>query len=211
MENFTLFSQLHKMYSNLLSISPNDFLNKIKTNEYNRNFMNDNNDEPLLSLVGSIDDLITGRLPNIKVVQNLELDRYMGQWYEIARFNSSFQPKEMVSSEALYEMKDGLITVKNTGIYKDGRKEVIRGLVSSKYPEKNIGKLNVSFFPPFNGDYWIIMLADDYRYSVVTSPNGKLLWILAREQNLSKTDLNFILNKLTELEYDISKLNWRGD
>lgn len=208
--NYTLFSQIQKTYLNLLSLSPKDFLKKIKVNDYSKKFMDENNDEPLLSLVGSIEDLLTGRLPNIKVIQNLDINKYMGQWYEIARFDSSFEPKEVISAEAFYELDNGLIKVRNTGVYKDGRREVINGVASSKYSETNIGKLNVSFFPPFTGDYWIIMLADDYRYSVVTSPNGKFLWILGREETISESDRTDILSKLTELEYDVSKLNWRG-
>ena len=208
--NYTLFSQIQKTYLNLLSLSPKDFLKKIKVNDYSKKFMDENNDEPLLSLVGSIEDLLTGRLPNIKVIQNLDINKYMGQWYEIARFDSSFEPKEVISAEAFYELDNGLIKVRNTGVYKDGRREVINGVASSKYSETNIGKLNVSFFPPFTGDYWIIMLADDYRYSVVTSPNGKFLWILGREETISESDRIDILSKLTELEYDVSKLNWRG-
>lgn len=209
MSHYTLFSQLNKIFSNPIPLQ--ELILKLKTNNYSKNFMDDNNDEPLLTILGAIDDYFTGRKPNIKVIENLDLNKYLGKWYEIARYDSFFEPKEIISSEALYEKKDGIITVTNTGFYKDGRKETIRGTVKSTYSESNIGKLDVSFFPPFVGNYWIIILADDYSYSVVTSPNKNLLWILAREKQLSVESKQLILNKLTELEYDISKLNWRND
>jgi len=69
-------------------------------------------------------------------------------------------------------------------------------------------KLRVTFFWPFYGDYWVVMLADDYRYSVVGDPSGHYLWILARNNRLDDMDKKTILSGLPALGYDPDKLYW---
>ena len=69
-------------------------------------------------------------------------------------------------------------------------------------------KLKVSFFWPFYGDYWIIMLANNYSYAVVSEPTKVYLWILSRDKELPKDTKNMILEKLKKLDFDTSKLIW---
>ena len=66
----------------------------------------------------------------------------------------------------------------------------------------------MSFFRPFYGDYWVLMLGDNYQYSVVGDPSRKYLWILSRTKVLSDADKKSILNRLPALGYDASKLYW---
>ena len=74
--------------------------------------------------------------------------------------------------------------------------------------DSNNSKLEMSFFRPFYGDYWVLMRGDNYQYSVVGDPNRKYLWILSRTKILSNADKKSILNRLSVLGYDASKLYW---
>ena len=69
-------------------------------------------------------------------------------------------------------------------------------------------KLKVSFFRPFYGDYWVLILDENYEYVVVGTPNREYLWILARDKKLPLKIQNDILEKLPSLGFDISKLLW---
>ena len=122
----------------------------------------------------------------LTTVEKVDVDRYLGRWYEIARFPNSFE-KECEGVTADYARRDdGMISVINTcrkGAT-DGKKEVANGRARIVDPVTN-SKLEVSFFGPFWGDYWIIGLAEDYSLSLVGEPSGRYLWILSRTPELS--------------------------
>lgn len=210
MDNYTIFKQLRKSIDNIRDFysEPTSFISKLEKNDYDKSFMDENNNEPILSIIGSVSDLFSGRLQQIKAIGNFDISRYLGKWYEIARFNSSFEGEDIISATAEYEKIGEIIHVTNTGIHSNGHEEVIKGTASLKYPGTTIGKLDVTFFPPFTGNYWIIMIGENYQYSVVTSPNGKYLWILSRTTSLSDFDSEEIRNKLESLGYDLSRLHW---
>lgn len=145
--------------------------------------------------------------PNIKSVQRVDLDRYLGAWYEIARYEHSFE-KDCKNVTATYSVKENnkiKVINKCTKITTNEKTEAI----GEAYAIDNTNsKLKVSFFWPFYGDYWIIMLDKNYSYAVVSEPSKKYLWILSRDKKLQEKDKSKILEKLNSLNYDLSKLIW---
>lgn len=137
-------------------------------------------------------------------VESVNLDRYLGSWYEIARFDHRFE-RGMEQTKALYTLReDGTIKVENSGV-KDGE------------PKLSIGKakttdtpalLRVSFFGPFYGDYRILQLDEEYRYVLVGGGTDDYLWILARTPQLEEASLALILDEAQRRGYDTSKLIW---
>ena len=143
----------------------------------------------------------------LTTVQNVDLDRYLGRWYEIARFPNSFE-KNCEGVTADYALRDdGLIRVVNT-CRKDsasGKIETAKGRARIVDEQTN-AKLEVSFFSPFWGDYWILDLADDYSLSLVGEPSGRYLWILSRTPTISQETKETALSKLEAMGYNVSAL-----
>ena len=143
----------------------------------------------------------------IKSVLQVDTQKYLGNWYEIARYENRFE-RGCVGASANYLLDKDKLKVTNRCF--DAKGEMIGQANGSAYivQNSNGSKLKVTFFWPFYGDYWIIKLADDYRYSVVSDPKQKYLWILAREKQLSQEDKKEILEFLEIEKYDTSKLFW---
>ncbi len=140
-------------------------------------------------------------LPPLAVVSHVELSRYTGTWYEIARYPNSFQ-KDCIHSSAVYKLKaDGSVSVLNS-CQKKGVMKTSEGKARVVDPITN-AKLKVSFFWPFSGDYWIIDLGEDYDYAVVSEPRRKYLWILARDPQMDDRLYAEILQRLQEKGFDI--------
>jgi len=144
----------------------------------------------------------------LQTVSEVDLNKYSGKWYEIASFPQRFQIGCHCTT-AEYSISDkGYVIVENK-CNKDsikGKQISIRG---KAFAEKNSGnaKLNVQFFWPFKAKYWIIDLAYDYSYAVVSHPNKKYLWILSRTPQMNDEIYNQILARLKEKGFDLSKLN----
>jgi len=144
-------------------------------------------------------------------VPSLDLDRYAGQWYEIARYPNSFERDCARDVTATYTRNtDGTVTVVNACRKADGSVMSAQGQARMAVPPS---KLEVRFAPawlswlPFVwGDYWVIDLADDYSYSVVGEPSRDYLWILARDPRLPDATLDRIVAKLPALGYDPERL-----
>ena len=147
-------------------------------------------------------------LPPLEVVPQVDLSRYMGTWYEIARFPHRFQ-EGCVATKATYALReDGKVDVLN-----ECRTESIDGPVrmakgtARVVDGKTNAKLKVTFFWPFYGDYWIIDLDENYEYAVVGHPGRNYLWILSRTPSMDEALYNRILERLQkEQAYDTSKL-----
>ena len=141
------------------------------------------------------------------VVKELDIDQYLGTWYEIARFDHSFE-RGLVGVTATYSYrKDGKIKVENTGYKKtlDGKKSIAIG--KAKIPNPEIpSKLKVSFFWFFYGDYFVLELDKDYNWAVIGSSSDKYLWILSRTPQMETTLYNELLEKINQRGYDINKL-----
>lgn len=137
-------------------------------------------------------------------VQNLDLNRYLGYWYEVARFDHPFE-RGMEYAMAHYTLRDdGKIDVLNTGI-KDGRAKDAKGIAKTTGVP---GLLRVSFFGPFFGDYRIMMLDEDYQYVLVGGSNHKYLWILSRTPQLEEETKTLILAEAERRGYDTNQLIW---
>lgn len=137
-------------------------------------------------------------------VKSVDLNRYLGYWYEIARFDHPFE-RGMEYAMAHYTLRDdGKIDVLNTGI-KDGRAKDAKGIAkTTNLP----GLLRVSFFGPFYGDYRIMLLDTNYQYVLVGGNNGNYLWILSRTPQLDEATKSLILAEADRRGYDTNKLIW---
>ena len=141
------------------------------------------------------------------VVPQVDLNRYMGVWYEIARF--PFQVQEgCFATTATYALRpDGTVSVLN-----QCRKGSFEGQLSTAEGTARVvdattnAKLTVTFFWPFSGDYWIIDLGKDYEYAVVSVPSRQYLWILSRTPVLSEGVYNTILERLSGQGFDVRRL-----
>lgn len=140
----------------------------------------------------------------LETVQYVDIEKYMGKWYEIASFPQSFQ-KGCSCTTADYDlMENGKVVVVNSCNTPEKRK-VSTGKAWVTDEETN-AKLKVQFFWPFSGKYWIIDLADDYSYAVVGHPNRDYLWILSRTPKMDKQTYDGILERVTAKGFDTSKL-----
>jgi apolipoprotein D and lipocalin family protein len=141
----------------------------------------------------------------LQTVPSVDLARYAGLWYEIARYPNSFQ-KGCLGTTATYTLReDKTIGVVNSCRNdKDGSVRAVRGKAWSV--DKSNARLKVSFFWPFRGDYWIIDLGENYEYAVVASPNRKLLWILGRAPRMDEGVYNGILRRVEAQGFEPSRI-----
>lgn len=137
-------------------------------------------------------------------VPSLDLDRYLGYWYEIARFDHAFE-RGIYYSMARYTLRDdGNIDVLNTGI-KDGHAEEATAIAkTTEVP----GLLRVSFFGPFYSDYRVLMVDSAYQHALVGGSSSKFLWILSRTPELDETTKASIVAEADRRGYDINRLIW---
>lgn len=137
-------------------------------------------------------------------VIGVDLNRYLGSWYEIARFDHGFE-RGMYATKADYTlMEDGSIEVVNSG-YKNGKFKMSVGKAKTT---DTSGLLRVSFFGPFYSDYRVLMLDPDYRYALVGSKSKNFLWILSRTPHLHIDDIDMLLNEAESRGYEITNLIW---
>ena len=146
--------------------------------------------------------------PPLQTVPHVDLNRYLGTWYEIASFPQWFQ-KGCVATSATYTLrKDGDVDVLNQCRDKalDGKPRKANGKAWVVDPKSN-AKLKVRFFWPFSGDYWIIDLGPAYEYAVVGHPKRNYLWILSRSRKMDSAVYDEILERLNKQHYDVTMLN----
>ncbi|MBF0327533.1 MAG: lipocalin family protein [Nitrospirae bacterium] len=144
----------------------------------------------------------------LQVVQYVDLNRYSGTWYEIARYPHKFQ-EGCVGSRATYSLRDdGKLSVLNECYEQSnpGKLRSAKGKAWVVVDTKQNAKLKVSFFWPFSGAYWIIDLGQDYEYAVIGHPDRKYLWILSRTEIMDESIYKVILNRLKDQQYDTSRL-----
>ena len=137
--------------------------------------------------------------------KSVDLQKYLGRWYEIARYEQGFQ-KGCEGVTADYSLRpDGSIDVLNRCRKPDGKFSEARGRAKVVDEDTN-AKLKVSFFGPFYGDYWVLDHADDYSWSIVGEPSGRYLWILDREATPGDAEVGKLIDRARELGYDTSML-----
>lgn len=162
---------------------------------------------PLLSLVllAACTSLPEGVTP----VDNFQLDRYLGKWYEIARLDHSFERGLSDVSAQYRRAPEGGVEVVNRGYSADkgAWKEVIG---KAKFiGDPSVGSLKVSFFGPFYGGYHIVALDErDYRWALVVGPSRDYLWILARERRLPADVRQRLLDKAGQIGFATTRLIW---
>ena len=141
---------------------------------------------------------------NRATVTSLDVERYMGRWYEIARYDHSFE-RNMEYCKAQYTLlPDGKILVENSGV--DSRNGKFRIADGKAKLGDHSGQLRVSFFLFFYSDYNILALDNNYEWALIGSKSPKYLWILSRTQKLPEVVLNEILLTAQNRGYDTSKL-----
>ena len=135
----------------------------------------------------------------------VELVRYLGHWYELARYEQGFH-KDCDGVTADYALRpDGKISVLNKCRKPDGSLKSAEGKAKIVDPVTN-AKLKVSFFGPFYGDYWVLDHADDYAWAIVGEGSGRYLWILSREANPGAAKLAALVARAKAMGYDTSML-----
>jgi apolipoprotein D and lipocalin family protein len=146
--------------------------------------------------------------PPVQTVAQVDISRYLGKWYEIARYPRFFQKQCVSDVSAQYvPRQDGKVEVTNRCRKRDGSIDEARG-VAEVVDGSNNTKLEVTFMPPFSGDYWIIGLDKEYRWSIVASPNRRSLWILSRTPNLDKPELDKALRIISTQGFALDKLQY---
>lgn len=140
-------------------------------------------------------------------VSSFDLSRYLGTWYEIARFDHSFE-KGMDNAMAEYILQDdGKVFVLNTA-WKNGKYKVAEGKAKYPDPTGEPGALKVSFFLFFYSEYNVMMVDENYQISLVGSKAENYLWILSRTPVPDPDLLNMVLDEARSRGYDTSKLIW---
>lgn len=148
----------------------------------------------------------SGEVP-LESVPKVDLSRYAGRWYEIARYPNRFERKCDSNVTATYTLRsDGKISVVNTCMTREGKLTQSSGWVKV-VDQKTGSKLKVTFFWPFFGDYWIIDLSPNYEYAVIGEPSRKYLWILSRTTKMDDTLYAEIAGRLAAKGYDATKLD----
>ena len=140
-------------------------------------------------------------------VKELDLNRYLGTWYEIARFPHSFE-KNLVGVTATYSLRaDGKIEVLNQGYQNTLEGERSKAVGKAKIPNKqDPGKLKVSFFWIFYGDYNVLELDENYQYVMIGSSSPKYFWILCRTPQMAPEVYDMLLEKARKRGYNLDKL-----
>ncbi|XP_020587963.1 temperature-induced lipocalin-1-like [Phalaenopsis equestris] len=150
----------------------------------------------------------------MNVVRGLDLQRYVGRWYEIASIPSFFQPKDGVNTRATYSLNaDGTVHVLNE-TWSRGKRDAIEGSAYKADPNSDEAKFKVKFYvPPFFpiipviGNYWVLYLDSDYTIALIGEPTRRYLWILSRTTHIDDATYNSLLEKAKEEGYDVEKLH----
>jgi len=156
----------------------------------------------LLGLTG----MAAAQAKPLETVPSVDLQKYLGRWFEISSFPQSFQ-KGCHCTVAEYSLEKDFIRVINT-CRKDSSEGKVKRAKGKAFVVKgsNNAKLRVQFFWPFRGDYWIIDLAEDYSYAVVGAPDRKYLWILCRTPQMDEGLYQEIVKRCADKGFDVNKL-----
>jgi apolipoprotein D and lipocalin family protein len=139
----------------------------------------------------------------LQTVPSVDVNRYMGKWYEIASYPQFFE-KGCSNVSATYTLKENYVEVFNSCTKDEGKKSIL----GKAFIVKNSGnaKLKVQFFWPFKGDYWIIDLDKDYAWAVVSDPKQKTLWVLSRTPQMEESIYQSILQRLASKGFDLKRI-----
>ena len=140
-------------------------------------------------------------------IPDFDLMKYLGTWYEIARYDHSFE-RGLENVTAEYSLRDdGKVAVLNSG-WKNGKFRTAEGKARQPDPISDPAHLMVSFFLFFYSDYNVMMLDDDYQVALVGSKSPDYLWILSRTPSLGEEVVEAVLDEAASRGYDVSELIW---
>lgn len=162
---------------------------------------------PFPILVAALCAACTGVPDGIEPVEDFELDRYLGTWYEIARLDHRFE-RGLSNVSAHYSMRDdGGVAVSNRG-YREAAGEWDEAEGKAYFVvAPNVGRLKVSFFGPFYGGYTVFVLdREHYEYAMVAGPNRSYLWILSRTPVIENSLRDELVLKAADAGFDIEEL-----
>jgi apolipoprotein D and lipocalin family protein len=156
----------------------------------------------------------TMAVADVTAVPAVDLTRYAGLWYEIARYPNRLQARCAGNATAEYTLRtDGRITVVNRCVRTDGAEDVVQGVARLADPKRSSSKLQVRFapaafswLPQVWSDYWVIGLAADYGYAVVGEPSRESLWIMARGPQMHEVDYRAAVVIAVANGYDPARL-----
>jgi apolipoprotein D and lipocalin family protein len=137
----------------------------------------------------------------LPTVASVELPRYMGSWYEIAKLPNRFQGSCASDTVATYRLKDEGVEVINRCRHADGSVVSIQGR-AKVVPGSAGSRLRVSFFWPIYGDYWVLALDPDYQAALIGEPSRQYAWILSRSTTLDESRLQALLARAQALGFD---------
>jgi len=160
-----------------------------------------------LALIPGLFFSCTGRPPaDDHSVGSVDLDRYIGRWYEIASLPAPFQ-KDCHCTTAEYILKGDYLRVINRCRRGSNRGELDEAK-GKAWPVKGShnSRLKVSFFWPFKGDYWVIALDKDYQWVMVGHPQRKYLWLLSRKPKISRELYDSLVEGAASLGYQVERL-----
>jgi apolipoprotein D and lipocalin family protein len=145
--------------------------------------------------------------PLLEVVEKVDIEKYLGRWYEIARYPHSFEENCFAVTADYALLENGALQVINR-CREGGLNGELKEAVGKAYvvDSKTNAKLDVTFFWPFYGDYWIIVLDENYQYAVVSEPNRQYLWILNRTPTMKASLYEELILKLKNMDFDLSLL-----
>lgn len=149
----------------------------------------------------------------VKTIPSLDVPRYLGTWYEIAKFPNWFQKKCLSNTQAVYSLRgDGNLKVLNSCKTADGKVSEAEG-TARQIGAKDSPKLEVrfapawlSFIPMVWGDYWVIDLDPQYQVAAVSDPKREYLWVLSRTPQLDSKTYEALLGRLQTQQFDVRKL-----
>jgi apolipoprotein D and lipocalin family protein len=138
---------------------------------------------------------------------SIDLQKYTGKWYEIASYPMSFQKDCFCVTAEYTNTEKGYVKVYNS-CRKGSVNGKIKSITGKAFPVAgtNNAKLKVQFFWPFKADYWVIDIAEDYSWAVVSGPSRKYLWILNRTPDMQKETWQYITDRLVENGFELTKL-----
>lgn len=152
--------------------------------------------------------------PPVQSVPKVDLQRYAGTWYELARLPNRFQDQCAGDVTATYSPNaDGSVQVINRCRKRDGDMSESEGRATTAPGDTSGAQLKVSFLPSWlqwlrigRGDYWVVMLDPEYRYAVVSEPSREYLWVLSRTPSLEASTYDGIVDRLRLAGYPVDKL-----
>lgn len=152
-------------------------------------------------------------LPAVTTIASLDVQRYMGTWYEIAKFPNRFQAKCVANTRARYlAQTDGSVQVLNSCATADGStidalgKAIQEGSATSPKLQVRFAPAWLSWLPMVWGDYWVIDLDADYQLAAVSDAKREYLWVLSRTPHVSPKTYDALLERLKAQHFDVSKL-----